>query len=185
MCFWVCPAINKLILFVSVLRLRRNTHWQQNDSFDSLLSRAGLGHLGKGWLVRGTPTTYVEDCLTGLTGSSTRVEIEIVILIFFFCESEMLFCSAFWTHLDALARTITKRFCYSMHNPLDVERCFSLLNFDHNPFTQTSIIASTALSFWRAAGNAMQCNRVRESVRKTKNFSLQSRTNVGPNKIVI
>ena len=39
-----------------VLRLRRNTHWQQYASFDSLLSRAGLGHLGKVWIVRGTTT---------------------------------------------------------------------------------------------------------------------------------
>ena len=31
-----------------VLRMRRNTHWQQNASFDRLLSRAGLRHLGKG-----------------------------------------------------------------------------------------------------------------------------------------
>ncbi len=38
-------------------------------SFYSLLSHAGLGHLGKGWIVRGTP---LEDGLTGLTGSSTR-----------------------------------------------------------------------------------------------------------------
>ncbi len=31
-----------------VLRLRRNTHFQDIVSFDSLFSRAGLGHLGKG-----------------------------------------------------------------------------------------------------------------------------------------
>ncbi len=36
-----------------VLRLRRNTH----ASFDSLLSRALLGHLGKGWIVRDATTT--------------------------------------------------------------------------------------------------------------------------------
>ncbi len=52
-----------------VLRLRRNTHWQKNASFDSLLSRAGLGViLGKGGLFVTPPL----DCLTGLTGSSTR-----------------------------------------------------------------------------------------------------------------
>ncbi len=39
-----------------VLRLRRNTHWQDCASFDSLLSRAGSEHLGKGWIVRGTTT---------------------------------------------------------------------------------------------------------------------------------
>ena len=33
----------------SFLRLRRNTHWHLHASFDSLLFRAGLGHLGKGW----------------------------------------------------------------------------------------------------------------------------------------
>ncbi len=30
-----------------VLRLRRNTHWPNHTSFDSLLSRAGLRHQGK------------------------------------------------------------------------------------------------------------------------------------------
>ncbi len=37
------------ILCISrVLRLRRNTHWHKDVSFDSLLSRAGLvGHLGE------------------------------------------------------------------------------------------------------------------------------------------
>ncbi len=39
-------------------------------TFNSLLSRAGVGHLGKGWTCRGTTT--LEDCLTGLTGPSTR-----------------------------------------------------------------------------------------------------------------
>ena len=34
-----------------VLRLRRNTHWHFHASLDSLLSRAGLWHLGKGWIV--------------------------------------------------------------------------------------------------------------------------------------
>ncbi len=42
-----------------------------NASFDSLLSRAGLWHLGKGWIARGA-TTNIEDCLTGLTGYSTQ-----------------------------------------------------------------------------------------------------------------
>ena len=51
--------------FSSVLRLRRNLHWHyKHASFDSLLSCTGFGHLGKGWIV--------EDCLTGLTGSSIR-----------------------------------------------------------------------------------------------------------------
>ncbi len=52
-----------------VLRLRRNTHWQEGTSFDNLLSHAGLGHMGKGGLYVTPP---LEDCLTGLTGSSTR-----------------------------------------------------------------------------------------------------------------
>ena len=51
-----------LSFFVRVLRLRRNTHY-----FDSLLSRAGI--LGKGALF---VVLLLEDCLTGLTGSSTR-----------------------------------------------------------------------------------------------------------------
>ena len=37
-----------------VLRLRRNTLLQGYASFDSLLSRAGLGNRGKGWSVRDT-----------------------------------------------------------------------------------------------------------------------------------
>ncbi len=41
---------------VCVLRLRRNTHWHQNASFDSLFSRADLGPLGKGWIARDTTT---------------------------------------------------------------------------------------------------------------------------------
>ena len=50
--FWLLAA--KLLFFwfffvIRVLRLRRNTH-----SFNSLLFRAGLGHLGKEWIVRGT-----------------------------------------------------------------------------------------------------------------------------------
>ena len=44
----------KVLLFSRILRLRRNTHWHKDASFDSLLFRAGLGHLGKGWIVRGT-----------------------------------------------------------------------------------------------------------------------------------
>ena len=51
-----------------VLRLRRNTYLQDNVSFDSLLSRAGLEHLEKGWIVCRTTTTK-DDCLTGLAGS--------------------------------------------------------------------------------------------------------------------
>ena len=43
-------------IVVRVLRLRRIPHWHQNASFDSLLSHAVLGHLGKGWIVRGTTT---------------------------------------------------------------------------------------------------------------------------------
>ena len=41
------------------LRLRRNTHWHNHASFDSLLSSADLGNLGKGWIVRGTTTRTV------------------------------------------------------------------------------------------------------------------------------
>ncbi len=57
------------LVVVGILRLRQNTRWQQNASFDGLLSRAGLGHLGKGRLFVATP---LEDYLTGLMGSSTR-----------------------------------------------------------------------------------------------------------------
>ena len=39
-----------------VLRLRRNTHWQTYASFDSLLSRADLGHFGKWWIFHGATT---------------------------------------------------------------------------------------------------------------------------------
>ncbi len=52
-----------------VLRLRRITHWQLCASFESLLSPAGLRHLGKGGLLVASP---LEDCLNGLSGSSTR-----------------------------------------------------------------------------------------------------------------
>ena len=49
-----------------VLRLRRSPHWQEDSSFDSLLSRAGLGCLGKGCIVRGITTrrlTYWDNGL--------------------------------------------------------------------------------------------------------------------------
>ena len=49
-----------------VLRLRWNTQWQQNANFNSLWLRESLE---KGVLF-GTPS--LTDCLTGLTGSSTR-----------------------------------------------------------------------------------------------------------------
>ena len=74
------------------LRLWRNAHWQNYASFHSLLSRAGLGNrqqygqlpdtdltmilgkyirqLKKEWIIRDA-TNKIEDCLTGLTGSST------------------------------------------------------------------------------------------------------------------
>ena len=42
--------------FGRVLRLRRNVNWPKYASFDSLFFRAGLGHLGKRWIVRGTNT---------------------------------------------------------------------------------------------------------------------------------
>ncbi len=57
---------------VCALRLRRNTHWQQYVSFLTtyfVLSRAGLRHLGKGWIVRGTTTIRLP--YMGITGSST------------------------------------------------------------------------------------------------------------------
>ncbi len=55
-----------------VLRLRRIAHCHEYASFDSLLSRADLGNLGKGWIVQLFVAPPIEDCLTGLTGSSTR-----------------------------------------------------------------------------------------------------------------
>ena len=57
-------------LFFRVLRLRRNTHGLLITSFDSLLSRAGLEHLGKGWTVRGTTTRRVP--YLAQKGSSTQ-----------------------------------------------------------------------------------------------------------------
>ena len=53
-------AILPSLFVVRVLRLRWNKHGHYYASFDSLLSRAGFGHLGK-W-----------NWLTGLTDSSTR-----------------------------------------------------------------------------------------------------------------
>ena len=38
----------------------------------ALESRNGLGHLKKGWIAR--TLSPLEDCLTGLTGSSTPTE---------------------------------------------------------------------------------------------------------------
>ena len=52
-----------------VLRLRQKTHWQERDSFDSPLAE---GILGKGGLFVAPPDC--QDCLFGLTGSSTRAE---------------------------------------------------------------------------------------------------------------
>ena len=54
----LCKAAAEVIIISRVLRLRRII----NSGFDSLLQRAVLGHLGKGWIVR-DPTT-IEDCLT-------------------------------------------------------------------------------------------------------------------------
>ena len=42
------------VIISRILRLRRNANWQKDASFDSPLSRAGLEHLGRGWIVRGT-----------------------------------------------------------------------------------------------------------------------------------
>ena len=47
-------CFNVSMYYSRVLRLRRNTHWHEDASFDSLLSCAGSGHLWKGWIVRGT-----------------------------------------------------------------------------------------------------------------------------------
>ncbi len=46
----------RLVVDVVILRLRRNTHWQKYASFNNLLSRAGLWHLGKRWIVLVTTT---------------------------------------------------------------------------------------------------------------------------------
>ncbi len=57
-----CCIRNGMHLIAScVLRLRWNTHTQDNANFDSPLSRAGLGRLAEGYIL----------CLNGLTGSST------------------------------------------------------------------------------------------------------------------
>ena len=63
-----CFQRSLIVVVVSVLRLWQNTHWQETISFDNL-SRAGLGHLGKGGIVSCTTTRYR---LAGLTGSSVR-----------------------------------------------------------------------------------------------------------------
>ncbi len=47
-----------------ILRLRRNK--MLTTSFDSLLSRAGLGHLGKGWIVCGTTARRLPYWANGL-----------------------------------------------------------------------------------------------------------------------
>ena len=59
-----------MIVFVvgRVLRLRRNTHRHQYASFDSLLSRSGLGHCS--FVV----TPPEEDYLTGLTALLPKLE---------------------------------------------------------------------------------------------------------------
>ncbi len=49
-----------------ILRLWRNSHWHQNASFDSLLYRAGLGYLGKGWIDHGTTTRRLPYWASGL-----------------------------------------------------------------------------------------------------------------------
>ena len=72
-----------------VLRLRRNTHCQEHASVNSLLSRPGLTHLGKGWIVRGTTT---KKCLTGLTSSSTqagtgRTDLQLIGSIVAYCQT--------------------------------------------------------------------------------------------------
>ena len=61
----VCVPLE--VVAFSVLRLRRIAHYA---GFVSLLSRVGLGHLGKGWIVRDRPP--LEDCLPVLFSSSTR-----------------------------------------------------------------------------------------------------------------
>ncbi len=48
------------------LRLWRNTHWHECANFNSLLSRAGLGHLGKGWIIRDTTTRRLPYWANGL-----------------------------------------------------------------------------------------------------------------------
>ena len=59
----------KYVVVHLLLRLRRNTHCQEHAIFDNLLSRAGLWHLLKGWIVRGTTTRRLPYWPTG---TSTR-----------------------------------------------------------------------------------------------------------------
>ena len=54
-----------------VLRLRRNTHWQEYASFDRMLSCTGLRHLGKGCIVRDTTSRRLE---TGPTALLSKLE---------------------------------------------------------------------------------------------------------------
>ena len=59
----------------SGLRLRRNTNGRTENyaSFDSLLSRAGLGHLGIGWTGLSV-VLPLDDCLTGVTALLPKLE---------------------------------------------------------------------------------------------------------------
>ncbi len=58
--------VRSILLVYCVLCLRRNTHWHQNANFDGLLSRADLGHLGKGCIVRGTTARTLPYWVYGL-----------------------------------------------------------------------------------------------------------------------
>ncbi len=51
---------------VRVLHLRRIAYWHAYASSYSLLSRVALGHLGKGWIVRGTTTRILPYWATRL-----------------------------------------------------------------------------------------------------------------------
>ncbi len=66
------PEVMRVVVVGRVPRLRRNTHWHKDVSFDSpLLLEMVKGVLGKGGLFVESPVE--DDCLTWLTGSSTQV----------------------------------------------------------------------------------------------------------------
>ena len=61
-----------------VLRLRRNIHCRNYASFDVPFCRASLGHLGKGWIARGTIILVVgcdlaQNTINNDTTSKTRL----------------------------------------------------------------------------------------------------------------
>ena len=66
---YIFVTFSTLLVVGRVLRLRRIAYWQGLPVSTAYFSRAGLGYLGKGWIVRDTTTRRLD---TGQTGSSTQ-----------------------------------------------------------------------------------------------------------------